>query len=167
MEIFSFISPFIAAFLASGLTYYFAIRAKKHEIIVQERLLAFKAIHRVLLRFRKYYWARIGDRDFSEFALGTDSLENDDKLSPLEQLHLLDSVLADNEIFLPKKSRELFSDLNRKLSMLCSSEMYVASQSDDLATIEAMESQLPQFIGALDAIDKCIEELYKNLKMPR
>ncbi len=167
MDVYNFVSPFVAAFLASFLTYFFAIRAKKHEIVALERLVAFKGIHKVLLRFRKYYLARIGDFSGSDFAVRTEGLLEEENLSPLEQVHLLDSVLADNEIFLPPSSRELFDDLNLKLGLLCSSELYVATQIDEASSLEAIESQLPQFESALETIDKCIDALYKNLKLPK
>ena len=167
MDIFPYLSPFIAAFLASFLTYFFTVRAKKHEIVATQRLEAFKAIQKVLLRFRKYYYARIGDHDWSDFAIGTDSLAEEECISPLEQLEMLDSVLADNEVFLPKKSRGLFDELNTKLSLLCSSELYVATQTDPLEIIKGQESQLEQFQGALTSIEQCIDDLYQNLKLPR
>lgn len=164
MEIYSYISPFIAAMVASGITYFFTIRAKKHEFLTAQRIIAFKAIQRQLVSFKRYYNAFIGEHEGNEFAPRPDNLSPEDLKSPLEQRELLDIVLADNLIFLSTNSRERFNDLESSLSMLCNFELWKAS---DLQKSESDRESRRLYESMLTKIDDCIEEMYKDLKLPK
>ena len=60
-QMYNYLSPFIAAIAASWLTYFFTIRQKRHEILLQEKLNAFKSIQERLVSIRRYCEAGIAE----------------------------------------------------------------------------------------------------------
>lgn len=163
-EIYSYLSPFIAAFVASFITYIFAVRAKKHEVLLTQRIPAFKAIQKQLVSFRRYYTASLSEIVGNEFAPKLNDLSKEDRKSPLEQRDALDAVLADNLIFLSKGSRNGLNALENSLGLLCHVELLHATEPEN----ETWQNEVNGFYERiLSQIDECIEEMYKELRLPR
>ena len=78
------VSPFLAAALASYLTYLFTTRTRRQEFVSGQTLDAFKAIHRVLIDIRKGCQLRLAEHRQGEFEPGV--WGEAPYQSPLEQL---------------------------------------------------------------------------------
>ena len=52
-KILAIVSPFISAFLAGVLSYYFTIKSKRFDILYQHKLPVFKEMSAKLIEFRK------------------------------------------------------------------------------------------------------------------
>lgn len=165
-EIYNLLSPFIAAFVASLITYLFTVRAKKHEALITQKLQAFKAIQKQLSLFKDYYFARLGEIQGNEFAPMVKDLPEEARKSPLIQRQALSTVLADNSIFLSKESRKCLDSLDGSLNLLCNLEMYAATETwalmKNLQNIDAKYA----YEQILFQIDECIEKMYRELKLP-
>ena len=84
MKVFlAFFYPLISALVACFLTYLFTIRSKKHDIILQERILAFKTIYKELVFLSRYCNAIVASGEGNEFAPQLDDLSEDVKKSAL------------------------------------------------------------------------------------
>ncbi len=162
-EIYTYLSPFIAAFVASYITYLFGIRAKKHEVLMAQRIPAFKAIQKQLVAFRRYYVASLSEMSGSEFAPKLEDLPEEERKSPLEQRQSLDAVLADNLIFLSKESRKCLDALDGSLELLCSEELLRASEPENQTWRDEVKGFYERILSQVDA---CTEEIYKELKLP-
>ncbi len=162
-EIYTYLSPFIAAFVASLITYLFGVRAKKHEMLMAQRIPAFKAIQKQLVAFRRYYIASLSQMVGNEFAPKLEDLSKEERKSPLEQRQSLDVVLADNLIFLSKESRKCLNALDDSLGLLCNVELLHASEPENQAWRDEAKGFYERVLAQVDA---CIEEMYKELKLP-
>lgn len=163
-EIYSYLSPFIAAFVASFLTYLFAVKVKKHEVLLAQRIPAFKSIQKELVSFRRYYIASLSEMVGNEFAPKLNDLSKEDRKSPLEQRDALEVVLADNLIFLSKGSRNCLNALEDSLGLLCNVELLHVTEPEN----EILQSEAKGlYERILSQIDECIEEMYKELRLPR
>ena len=168
-EAYTYIAPFIAAFVASFTTYFFAVRAKKNEVLTTYRIAAFKAVQLQINDFRRYYNAMLSEIQLSEFESKPDDLPEKINISPLEQRTLLDLVLAENAIFLSPKTRSKFKLLDNAMVQLCNANLFVATNEiiDENRRLELPYIELENlYSGILDNIEDCTNAMYKDLKLP-
>ena len=160
-EFYNIISPFIAAFLASFLTYYFTVRTKKHEALIAQRLPAFKAIQKKLVSIQRYCEAKRAELDGDEFSSRLNDLSSEDQKSALEHLTELKMIADENQVFLSKSSKKSIERIYSALALLCSMELSTIEHPDEFALGPGAYS-LP-----LERIEESVQKLYGELKLPR
>lgn len=161
-EALKYLSPFLAALLASYLTYLFTMRSRKYEILLKERIPAFKSIQRRIVSLKRYCMARVAEYQGNEFAAHFDDLPGEDKKSALSHRSELGNLVEENLIFLSSQSRKSLEDLDTQLSLLCNLELSLAANPDQSITSSAQGA----YEATLDRIDTCLENLYSELKLP-
>jgi hypothetical protein len=162
-DIYTYLSPFLAALIASVITYFFTTRAKKQEVLILQRLQAFKAVQKQLALFKAYYFAKLSEIQGNEFAPMVKDLPDDARKPPLLQRQSLESVLSDNAIFLSSASRKSLSELDSSLGLLCNLEL--DHEYEVMNLVNRVESKYV-YEQLLFQIELCIDRMYKDLKLP-
>ena len=159
----TFFYTLLSALVACFITYKFTIRSKKHDIILQERILAFKTIHKELVFLSRYCHAIVASRKGNEFAPRLEDLSEDVKKSALTHWTYLQEIVDENLIFLPSRSKKLIDEIFFCLSILSNIELQLAySDPPEEVVISAPEA----YENAIDKIDLCLENLFNELKLP-
>jgi len=162
-ELYKYLSPFIAAFLASYGTYLFTIRGKKYDILLRERITAFKTVQQRIVSLKRYCLAMIAEYEGNEFAPHFEGLSDEDKMSALEHRAKLSHIVEDNLIFLSHSSRKSLNELDGQLSLLCNLELLLAGNPDETIKSSAKSA----YDATFSIIESCIDELYSELKLPK
>jgi hypothetical protein len=153
----------ISAGVASVLTYFLTIRAKRIDVLNAEQLAAFRSVQSLLNSFRQYYLAELADLQGNEFAPRLVDLPKSEREPPIQQRHALDRVLANNYYFLGPNSRNCLESLDGPLNLLCHAELLRASEPDNR---EYDNSLKKAYEDILDKIDLCSEHLFAELGLP-
>ena len=159
-KIYSYLAPFLAAGIASWLTYALAMRQRKQELLIQERLAAFKAIQERLVSIRRYCEAGLGEQGGSDFAARFESLPQSDPRSALLHASALQDVIDKNSIFVSQKGRVALKELTCQLALLCTMELAIASDPSIKSSSEN------GYNAGARAVDVCIGALYEELRLP-
>ena len=152
-QFFTLLIP-IAATIAVGLiTYFYAIKSKKFDLLYASKIPAFKEIAAKLTDFRSSCLGRVAEysgMEFSPYSCTGSTLT-----------HRTDIVIAvdANIIFLSKSSQEEIMKLLNKMGMLCSLELRLAANPDDIEDYRDIYQQFG------DDTEKLIELLYKELNL--
>ena len=159
-NVFQYLSPLVSAFLASYLTQRLTERGKKKEALFQERLAAFKTLHRRLVAVTRYIDARLADTVGNEFAPGVSGLPADAPASALACTEALRGARDECSVYLTSRSRPSLDDLLSHLSLARSFELNSPGQAD-------LEAAGPALYASLAAhVDLCIEAVFSELEFP-
>jgi hypothetical protein len=152
-QIWDVLAPFIAAGLASWLTYHFALKQRRGEILIDQRLAAFNSLQAALVDLVHYceFKHHPGDDIGPSLPEGTPK-------SALLNIQIISQCFDANRIFISKKSRELLSKLLGLVSMAASMELAVVS--DPELEDRSLYGQIRE-----DA-DSCLESLHTELGLP-
>lgn len=137
--------------------------ARKHDILLDEKIRVFKELQKRLVAYKRYCEAALGEFSPSEFHPWLDSLPDEIDKSTLMHQTALHYLEQDNYIFLTDRARKALASLHDKMSIMCSLELAVAG-SEVCAEITA--SVPGAYMSAMNRTDKCLVELYKDLQMP-
>jgi len=151
-------SPFLAAGLASVLTYVTVGRQKRMDVLTIERLGAFKAVQSALVGLKHYCESAAGELDGGDFSRRVEDLPSDVPRSALTQSDALRSVIDGSQIFFPKQARKELEGLVQKVSLLASMELAAATEP----SVASRES----YARTIDQVEACIERLYSCLRLP-
>jgi hypothetical protein len=152
-ESWDLLSPFIAAGLAAWFAYKFALRQRRAEILMAEKLAAFKALQSALVGVRQY----ASLKDYPSDDIGF-MLPDGVPASALLQANHLTHVQDAYRIFVSAESRAQVDGLVQRLFQVASMELAVHSDP----TLE--DRKLYRDLRAY--ADACIEGLYKELQLP-
>jgi len=161
--VYKIVSPFIAALMASGVTYHFTLRMKSREIILIERLKAFKLLHQKIASLKKYCTVKEVEGDGSEFAPTVACLSQNDKNSILGHRTEIWALVEENGIFLSKKSQKAIQALDGQLSLLCNMELSLAESSP---LKEIVNSASDGYKVGRQAAEKCLDALFAEIQTP-
>jgi len=161
--VYKIVSPFIAGLMASGVTYYFTLRMKTREIILVERLKAFKLLHQKIASLKKYCTVRELERDGSEFAPTVACLSKDDQNSILGHRTEIWSLVEENGIFLSKRSQKAIQALDSQLSLLCNMELSLAESTP---LNEIVDSASDGYKVGRQAAEECLDALFAEIQTP-
>lgn len=139
------------------------ILAKKHDILLDERIRVFKDLQKSLVAFKRYCEAALGEFAASEFHPTLDSLPEGIEKSTLTHLTSLHYLEQDNFIFLSDRARAVLGDLHDQMSLMCSMEL---AMFDNPGRKEFMQGVPAAYRSAMKNVDECLTELYKDLQMP-
>jgi len=163
-KLYQYLSPFIAAVLASYITHMLMIRSKKFDVLFQERIPACKAILKRLVSIKRYCLAGLAEYSGSEFSPRLEDLPEHDQGSALTHRTDLSFLAEENQIFLSKSSRRALIELDAQLGLLCNVELQLAGSQPHADAASLAEDTYGMTVTA---IDECIDRLYNDLKLPR
>jgi hypothetical protein len=138
----------------------FKAKWKRTDVLLSERMAAFKLLQKKLVSIRRYCEAQIGSQLGSEFSKRPEDLNDTDQKSILSHNEELEALLDENLVFLSQSSKEAFEKLRSTLSSGQSIELWLAL--DDPAP-ETVSSQSSCYENIISALNSCIDELYKDL----
>jgi hypothetical protein len=162
-DILKYLWPVLAGLLASCVTYLLTIRSKKYDILLKERIPAFKSIQQRIVSLKRYCDAQLAEHQGNEFAPRFDDLPDDSRTNALGHRTLLGNVVQQNLIFLSPGSRKSLQELDAQLSLLCNLELVLAGDPD-----ERIASSAPSaYEATLKRIEECVNSLYSELKLPK
>lgn len=151
-QIASIVSPFIAAILASLLSYSFTTKTKRKEFLYQNRVDSFKSIAAKITSFKKYCLGRIASLKGNEF-----SPYYDEEGSGLTFRREISTDSELNQLFLTKKSRSAIDSLLNNMGPLCNAELHNAPPNE--------YSYGNVYELSLKECENCLEILYKELDL--
>ena len=127
-EVWSYAAPFVAATIASGVTYFFARRGKRDDIRIAERLAAFRVLQERLLALARYCNAFAAEIDGGDLQPRIADLPLSNRSSALLHMHDIEGAI-EQHLYLPSASaqREL-DEVRAKLSLICSLNVMVSTE---------------------------------------
>ncbi|MBD1571589.1 hypothetical protein [Aliivibrio sp. S10_S31] len=141
-----------------------ALLSRKHDILLDEKIRVFKKLQKRLVDFKKYCEAALGSYDCrGEFHPNLEVLDENIDKSTLLHITALHEIMQKDFIFLSDKSKEILTELERNCSIMCSMELAICCNQDDL---ELIKSTASTYKSAMLNIDKCLQSLYEELKFP-
>lgn len=152
-KILSILSPFVSASLAGILTYYFTLKAKKFDILYQNKIPAFKEIAGTLVDFKKFCWGRTAYFHRNEF-----SPYYEENVGTLEHRIKISDSSEYNSIFLSADCKQEIDNLLSEMSGLCNAEISLVSGNE----MPGVEDEYERI--ALTT-EKCIKKLYDDLNL--
>lgn len=159
-QLYTYAAPFIAAFVASWLTYTFAIKQKKYEVLLKEKLIAIKAVQERLTSLKRYCEASIAEVEGGDFNPNLESLLPTDPKSALMHSTALQYTVDANYLFLTPKEKQSLEEVAIALGMLCSMELTMSADPS------FKDSTPSGYRGALREIQNCLNLLYEELRLP-
>lgn len=152
-KILSILSPFVSAFLAGLLTYYFTLKTKKFDILYQNKIPAFKETVSKLVDLKKFCLGRIAYFQGNEF-----SPYFQDTAGALHHRTEISNIYELNAIFLSSDSKKVIDNLLNEMSGLCNAEIAMTS-GDTLSGVEK------EYDRILKLTENCISTLYTDLNL--
>lgn len=152
---FTLISPFIAAFIAARLTFFFSLKSKKFDIIYANKIPAFKNINEKLIEYKIFCLGRVAY--FEGNGLSPYWVED---IGAFEFRKSITKVYEENSIFVSKKSRSSIEKLINNLSLLCNMEIQIVDNKLD-EKIDLKET----YNNAYFEVDELIQILYEELNL--
>ena len=143
----------------------FKSNLKRSDVLLSERLAAFKIISVQLLALRRYCYARRAELVCeSEFESRTDSLNEDENIGFLNHHDRLSRTLDSIELLISPNSRKHFEALFSALIICCNSELWLPVKDQDAALI----SSVPELYESVAKnVDDVLTALYTDLGFPQ
>lgn len=137
---------------------------KRTDILLAERMAAFKLLQKKLVSIRRYCDSQISSAIGSEFGPRMNDLAAADNKSILTHWTELETLLDDNLIFLSGACSASFERLRNQLSLGASLELWLAS-SDPAP--EIVSSKADGYQAIRNKINESIDALFKDLGFER
>lgn len=142
----------------------FKSELKRSDVLLTERLNAFKIISQKLLALRRYCRAQSAEmRNESEFEARLESLNENENISLLMHHNSISRELDGIELLISPKSRQSFVELFRQMSMGFNLELWLSSP-DISPEVSSNANQLYDLID--QKITDVLEALYSDLGLP-
>jgi hypothetical protein len=147
----SIVCAFTSATLVSYFNHRFGVKTKKLDILLNNRIVAFKAVTSKIVDFSTFCIGRIANLEGNEF-----SPFYEGRFGALEYRTDIAKSLQENSIFLSKKSRKLVKELINEMSGICNGEAaeFGKINEDNLKT---------EYIRMRDMSESAIDVLYQEL----
>ena len=152
----------VSALIASLVTYLFTVRTKKHEVLLAQRLPAFKIIQKKLVSIRRYIETELGEQRGYKYILKREYLSDEDRKPLEEHLNELMNIVDENFVFLSKHSRDSVEHTYVWLTILVVDEKTrrKSNKQPDPDIIKLYEA-------TIEKIEDCIEDIYESIKLPK
>lgn len=160
-SIWTYAGPFVAALLASAITYAFSRRAKRRELADAERLAAFRALHERLLSLARYCDAFANEINGGDFDDRLESLAEGDHRSALMHRNDIDRTRQQWQYLLSTKANDALRELDGQLGLVCT--MNLTATTEYLRSDGAAET----YRGMSERAMKCVDTLYEALGLPK
>jgi hypothetical protein len=144
----------------------FKAEQKRSDILLSERLTAFKLLSEKLLALRRYCNAKSAElTNQSEFEPRTDALSSCENVSLLQHHELILRSLEEREFFFSPNSRMIFKDLFSHMSIGFNLEILLASGIKD--TIDGVQLNAHELYDSIAArVNDVLDALYEDLGFP-
>jgi hypothetical protein len=146
--------PLLSALIVGVLTYKFAIRSKKFDLLYASKIPAFKDIAVKLTNYKTFCRGRVAYYQGNEFSpnyvAGVGALSHRIEITTVTDL---------NSIFLSKSNRESIRTLLNNISILCNIELHIA-EGKDVAT-----DYSNVYEAAALQVEALIDILYQDLNL--
>ena len=153
LQVITVISPLICTFLLGILTYKFAIKSKKFDLLYASKIPAFKEIAIKLTNYKTYCWGKYASINGMEFAAFFD-----EPGGALFHRKEIASVTEHNAIFLSKQNRKALEELIGSIGILCNIELHITN--DNLISYNS-----DPYENAAKKVEALIDTLYKDLNL--
>lgn len=152
-QVWDVLAPFISAGLASWLTHHFALRQRRGEILIEQRLAAFNSLQAALVGLAHYCEFKHSPGDDVGPSL-PDGTPRSALLNAQRIRHCIDA----NRIYISLTTRTALTNLSHSVSIAASMEL--SAIADPNVEDREIYSQIRK-----DA-DECIERLHAELNLP-
>jgi hypothetical protein len=143
----------------------FKTELKRSDILLAERLAAFKTLSSHLIALRRYCNARIAElRQRSEFEARTDSLTAHENISLLSHCENINRVLESNELLISPHSRQSFASLFSQMGLGFNLELWL-SASDPAPELFSNAHELYELV--VSRVNETLSALYSDLGLPQ
>ena len=152
-KLLAIISPLASVFLAGLFAYVFSLRAKKFDILYENKIPAFKEITFKLTNLKKFCDGRVAYFIASEYSPYYES-----NVGILQHRIEIANTVDINSIFISPKSRKSIDNLLSEMGSLANAEQSIISGNDMIGIEDEYER-----INLLT--ENCIAVLYKDLNL--
>ena len=160
-DLWTMLTPFVAALTASALTYGFSRRGKRKEIADADRLAAFRALHERLLSLARYCDASAAEIDGGDFDERLDDLAEGDQRSALMHRNDIARTTRQWQYLLSPKARQALHEMDARLGLVCT--MNLTASTEELHGDAAASN----YRATAERAMACIDELYAALELPK
>ncbi|HJP62292.1 MAG TPA: hypothetical protein VJ844_02565 [Mucilaginibacter sp.] len=150
----SLVIPILSVIIVGVITYYFAIKSKKFELLYESKIPAFKEISAKLTEYKTFCWGRVAYYQGNAF-----SPYYSDQLKALHHRTEIAKSYESNSIFLSKRNRNAIIELLNAMSILCNIELQIASYPNNT------NDYSDAYELAAKKVDSLIEMLYDDLNL--
>lgn len=162
IEIIAVISPFISAGLTGYLTYFFHWKAKRIDILYDNKIPAFKKIYSEVLVFKSFCEGRVAYLDGNEFSPFYES-----EVGAFEIRRRIAQSFSENSIFFSEQSTKKVSTLLNDMSILCNLEIHMADpESVDAESKMQNLNYRSAYENMIFKSQKVIRFLYEEINLP-
>lgn len=146
----------------------FKTELKKSDVLLNERLAAFKNLSAHLLALRRYCHACSEEfKNDSEFAPRPESLPDSENISLLCHHENITRVLDSSELFISPNSRHSFDDLFMQMCLGFNLEQYLDGVSKENRTVE-MAIGAPELYDLISRkVNDVLNSLHSDLGLPQ
>jgi hypothetical protein len=145
----------------------FKAEQKRSDILLSERLAAFKVLSEKLIALRRYCHARSAElRNESEFEPRTDALSPAENISLLMHHELIQRALEERELFVSPTSRNAFDRLFSQMGMGFNIELLFSSETDDPVIDGVKLNTYELYDLVAKRVNDVSETLYSDLEFP-
>lgn len=142
----------------------FRTELKRSDVLLAERLAAFKTLSGHLLKLRRYCNARSAEyRNESEFEPRPESLTEQENISLLSHHENINRVLESNELLISPNSRKIFENLFLQMRIGFNLELWLASK-DHTPEIASNAYELYDLVSS--RVNQVLGALYSDLSLP-
>lgn len=143
----------------------FKTELKRSDVLLTERLAAFKTLSGHLLALRRYCNARSAEfRNESEFESRTESLTEQENISLLSHHENITRALESNELLISPNSRQSFEHLFLQMGMGFNLELWLAGE-DPAPEIVSSAHELYDLVSS--RVNDVLGALYSDLGLPQ
>jgi len=135
---------------------------KRTDVLLAERLAAFKLLQKKLVSIRRYCEAHKNSESGNEFSARPEDLDAADNKSILIHWTELETFLDENLIFLSCSCNASFERLRDQLSLGANMELWLASDPEP----EVVSSKASGYQAISNRVSECIDALFKDLGFP-
>lgn len=161
-ETWALLAPFVAALLASWLTFTFGVRSKRFDLAQAERLAGFRVFRERLLALKRYAEARAAEIDGGDYEPRLEELPAELQQSFLTYHNEITRIRDEYAYLFPVESSQALKPLFEHLGMVCSMEL--TRSSTDPSELEAA-AHLYRLVAA--DVPSCLANLYSSLQLPK
>ena len=142
----------------------FKSELKRSDVLLTERLAAYKTISPYLLALRRYCHARSAEfRNGSEFEPRTNSLNEKENIGLLSHHERISRALDDIELLISPDTRRRFDALFQQMGLGFNLELWLSS-GDPAPDLLSNAHELYDFVG--NKVNDVISGLYSDLNLP-
>jgi len=142
----------------------FKSELKRSDVLLTERLAAYKSISPFLISLRRYCHARsVEFRNQSEFEPRTESLNEKENISLLSHQERISRALDDIELLISPMTRIRFDDLFKQMGLGFNLELWLSS-GDPAPELLSNAHELYDLVG--NKVNDVLVGLYSDLNLP-